>query len=499
MMKKINIATCLLLLASIATVVISYLAGHSSQRFLFNSDILYLPTLFSDLASGGSIADWYLTPAPYFFPDFIIFYFAHNLGVDTYSRIIIFSVLQIALSFFAIWFLVRQIQPSRAFVVSTTIMIGLIWFSMKSDEPLTLLLASASHYGIFIAGITFVALWMQYKETGNASGKKALGFMMCMLALASIFSDGLFVIQILAPWVITNIIVYITNISFEEHKKKLLLGSLLIVIFGTMCYKIVRHYTRARFSLKIDFSRLNDVYTIFQQVFAFPAYKFVFIVYVGVIICICFALFKNRIIKLYPKWFLWLVLFSCVSACLTLAALMLPWDFPPATRYLIPCFSFPLIVIVLFFALHFRKKFAILSLFITIPVVVSMSVDSYELVANNGLNSRYYPDEIACIDDALENTGLTNGIAGYWDAKSTQNFSRLNLEITQFVGDLEERRWITSKRYFKNSYDFALLSEEPRGKISSDALIELNGNPYRIAVCGSKSIYFYGKGKLQVK
>ncbi len=80
-----HIIAFVLLILSLDNIIVFYLGGHSFRGYLVeNSDLLYLPTLFSDLISKrGRISDWFLTPAPYFFPDYlviVVLFLAHYLG-----------------------------------------------------------------------------------------------------------------------------------------------------------------------------------------------------------------------------------------------------------------------------------------------------------------------------------------------------------------------------------------------------------------------------------
>ena len=129
-----------LLLSSLACIVLSYLAGHPFRAYLIeNSDLLYLPALFADVLSGGGrIADWYLTPAPYFFPDYPIYFGAYAAGWDTYSRIVLFSVAQTMLVFAAVWLLAKQVEAPAAFILAVTVTIALVWLALNAGEPFVL-------------------------------------------------------------------------------------------------------------------------------------------------------------------------------------------------------------------------------------------------------------------------------------------------------------------------------------------------------------------------
>ena len=81
-----------------------------------------------------------------------------------------------------------------------------------------------------------------------------------------------------------------------------------------------------------------------------------------------------------------------------------------------------------------------------------------------------------------------------------QDFSRADLRLGQYLENLEEMPWITSARYFRETYDFAIVDEnaEPTYKISLDALERINGTPQQTVRCGGRSLYIFGKDRLRV-
>lgn len=120
---------------------------------------------------------------------------------------------------------------------------------------------------------------------------------------------------------------------------------------------------------------------------------------------------------------------------------------------------------------------------------------------NKGLSFDFYPEQISCIDNAIDQRGLRNGIAQYWDAKYIQAFSKLKINLAQYIENLEEHRWVTSNKFYKKNYDFSIISEnaKPPYKISSQKLAEINGEPGSAVICGDKKILIYGQGKLRVR
>ncbi|MDP3559527.1 MAG: hypothetical protein Q8R79_04145, partial [Legionellaceae bacterium] len=62
----------------VALPAIAYLAGHSFQPYLLNSDAVYLPVFFSNIiGASGSIHSWHSPSAPFWFPDYILFFIAY--------------------------------------------------------------------------------------------------------------------------------------------------------------------------------------------------------------------------------------------------------------------------------------------------------------------------------------------------------------------------------------------------------------------------------------
>jgi hypothetical protein len=637
-----------LLFSSLVNVIVFYLGGHSFRGYLVeNSDILYLPTLFSDLISkGGRISDWFLTPAPYFFPDYPTYLIAYILGSGTYSRIAIFSVAQTILTFCAIWLLAKRVSQSEALIHAVTITIGLIWLALSAGEPFVILLASASHYGSFISAIIFAALWIQYKTPREQPGKGGLLSVMCILAFLSTLSDNFFIVQVTVPFVATAILVELadSDVPIRQGRARLIAAwVLLALVVPALMYRMpipppvinvawssavddqqratlearfhltggdfrggrlwtyqigdttranvgalvshpavedTQHIDRRSFAvdrasgplwravstlpiglvvstfavlgwafisgiwsdlrqrlsittkvfvllpavfsalgsisynfvvanptryppsigLEKTYGNLTDLYVGIQRTVTNNlAYGIVLVGYLGVVMFLLYGRIGRSTNKNYPRQLAWLAVFSSLSLCATLTAASLVTDFPVMPRYLIPAFSWPVVIVVLFLGHYLGRRFFAVGTVVSALAVVLLTSSSYKLAHNNGLSARFYPSEISCIDDALEKEGLRNGIAQYWDAKYLQQFSRLDLTIAQYLENLEEMKWITSKRYFRDSYDFAIIAEdaEPTYKISSEALLRINGSPKQVVSCGNRSVYIYGKDKLR--
>ncbi|TFW22237.1 hypothetical protein, partial [Duganella callida] len=72
-------------LLAIAAMTTLYLQQAIDPMLFFNSDAQYLPALYADLVEqGGRLRQWYLTPAPYFLPDWPLYFAARWLSGDAF-------------------------------------------------------------------------------------------------------------------------------------------------------------------------------------------------------------------------------------------------------------------------------------------------------------------------------------------------------------------------------------------------------------------------------
>jgi hypothetical protein len=70
--------------------------GAISRDMLFFADALHLPLVFRDIFElGGELSDWYQTPAPYWFPDFLLYLPSALLAKTNYILIAILAVVQV--------------------------------------------------------------------------------------------------------------------------------------------------------------------------------------------------------------------------------------------------------------------------------------------------------------------------------------------------------------------------------------------------------------------
>jgi hypothetical protein len=164
--------------------------GAEDLRTTFNSDIYYLPVLVKDvLHMGGSLAEWRLPPAPYFFPDLPLFLAAR-------------------------------------FVTGSAIA--------------GLALAGASHYIIFIGGWFALAGRFARNENSRFASQTAvlalgiLGMVLGSLRYVAYASTQItvhFGVMAVAPWVILLADIFLSG---EKRRNRALAGVTLFFVTGAL-------------------------------------------------------------------------------------------------------------------------------------------------------------------------------------------------------------------------------------------------------------------------
>jgi len=504
-----NVIGSLFVGAGIASAIVIYLAGYPFAKNLFNSDALYLPTLMRDLlADGGRIQDWYLTPAPYFFPDYPLFFIAYLAAPTAYLQFAVFAALQILALLLAL-FILAKCAVRRAWLAACLITLAFVWFAVGFGEPFVLLLTSAYHYGAFICALVLVAMWMLVIRQQPGPTRYGWLLVACAIAFLATLSDNIFIVQASVPFLAANICF---DIAMRRLAFGRMLNALAIVIAsfaGALSYRfVVTHDTR--YPIEIGLAKaganLADLYSIsYKAIATNMVYQVILIAYVGIVIWTGARLFTMLWSKSARasmgedgRWRLfWLCVFSLFSICSTIAVETLVKSLPVREKYLIAAFSWPVVIVILWGA--YTRLSALASLALSAVFVSMLGYKSYGLATTKGLDFEFYPAELACLDDALRAAGAQNGIAQYWDAKEIQSFSRLRLHIAPYFDGPAQFRWITPGRYFRDRYDFAIISEKAPSiyKISREALSKFNGAPEREVRCADRSLLIYGKDQMK--
>lgn len=503
--KKIVPAVLLVLVLCI--VVVAYHDDRGIHAVLFDSDALYMPAVFADLLAGqGKLADWYLTPAPYFFPDYLLYLPASLLGATVYEQVLMFALLQIAALTALVFVIGGAVVKEQRAMLAATVSIALTGLALTSAKPYVELLSSGFHYGAFLSSLILVALWLRLRRDDAAASNFAPLAGICLVTFASALSDNLFLVQAVAPFLLT-LLVYPAGPSRPLRAR--LRPALLILgagLAGSLSYRLViARPTRypAKFGLEKLAVNLQDLAAgWWEAIVHAPALGVVLVVYCVCVLASIRACLRKESVAKAVQPLVWITLFSVLSLLVTSVTIVLMARLEVVPRYQIPGFTWPVLVSALWLAHMAQRRFYVIALALG---AVQLGMLGMGLAApgkkTGNERGQYYPPEIACIDRALAGTPLRHGIAQYWDAKLIQSFSRQHITLAQHTGDLGEHRWITSDKFFRPGYDFAIISENASTeyKIDRQKLLAINGPPSQEVACGNRSLLLYPPGTLQVK
>jgi hypothetical protein len=501
-----NLAALILPLFAIACMAVLYLTGHGLRGNLLHADALYLPTLFDDLLhQGGRLSDWYLTPAPYYFPDFPVYLLASLLGPSGYLQIIIFATLQCGLVLYATYVLARQFDTDAALPCAAFSLVVLIGLALSNQEPFVLLLSSAFHFGTFVSGIFFVLAWVRFERTGARGALWAA----CVLAFLTTLSDSLFLLQAALPLACAGAARlllerdYLAGLPRRSALPWALPGA---AFLGHLGYKVLV-MNRTRYSAHMDLhhigANLHDLGAVALHLCnALPLAALCWLAFLGFALACAISLALRREPPFgLPRQLAWLIVFWLTSTAGALAVSLLVYNIPIMARYFIAAACWPVLLAPIAAACLLRARAAPVALAATLACCAAIGVFTAQQSRGHPLQMDYYTDDAACIDHALATMDLHHGIAQYWDAKPIQYFSRKGITLANHDDQLAESRWVTSKRYFRPAYDFALVGPHADApyNIPAERLEALNGKPASEVRCGGYTLLLYGRDALKVR
>lgn len=177
------------------------LASALPDALLHNSDILYAPSFFDDLWRGVDISGWALTPAPYFFPDLVVYgvfdAVLRFLDAGTATRIDMALRLTAAVFYMlngaGFVLLLKEMRPvsyRSGFLIWTTITLLFLQLPFFS-APFLAAHIPTHHSGLLPIVLLFWTLWLRKAEPVDTS------VMALLRANARRYMTGLFVLPTL--------------------------------------------------------------------------------------------------------------------------------------------------------------------------------------------------------------------------------------------------------------------------------------------------------------
>ena len=493
---------CMVMLIALGSLICAYTSFHI---YYIDSDYMYLPVLFENLFSDhGLLSHWFLTPAPYFFPDWPLYALAYLFTNTMFSSTFIYMLLQVGLFFYFSYFLNKRLNsyPLETTIASMCVLIVFAHTPFKGIGAYTFLMYSATHFGGFSISVLCTGLMLKYFDKVFQWKSVYIYLMIMGLIFATTLSDKLLIAQYTFPISMTLIWAGIRKL----YPLKLCIVLSVFLGLASFLGDAFSHWVIAnpKFYEIHWFTHISRNIKDIKHIFwinhtLHPIASFYLILYYST--SVISLIFHNKIFKqaLFKKQILFMSYFSLLSSFVLLCVVCFS-SMPVTSRYFIPLFFLPVMLgPSLFLSLFPKEKHHYIMRSFLLLSVISTGY-AWKLTLSRGLNMHwtYYPSDISCIDHYTKKYHLTKGIAAYWDAKYIQALSRNHLILGQYKYNLKEFHWITTKDFYKRKYDFAVVNriDDSRSLLDKDLIIKLNGKPLKTMVCGDRMLLIYHRGSL---
>jgi hypothetical protein len=458
-------------------------ADTEDMRQFFNSDTLYLPSIYRDIfIDGFTIEGWFLNPAPNLFPDVFLYFILNWITGDFILASILFSFVQYLFIALLIHRILKLVIPKaddfRLALIQLSI--GLIYIVSITDNDFGFsfqLLSNAFHTGVFInILIAYLILLSELKDPSIF--KKIILF---ILIIFFGFSDKIF-------WIGFSLPMFCIAFLLLFSKRKIYASTLLAVsliatsisAYMLNIFENAEYITVEKPFRYLDFDNIGNSWDIMYQ--QLSTYILDFRIK-GLIIVLSFLAVVASLInsfKAIKRYFnstersfgldeYYHIFFTVFAAAVFWAPVINGnyggWD---TIRYIFAVFIFALIYIFsLIPDLRNSSKKVISKIFVGLAAVglvgFIFNIKNFNQVIS------YYPRKVNIIDQIAIERGLEYGVAGYWDAKLTTMFSKQKLKVfctfENFNPHLHvvNRNWFFEKAHARNEspiYEFIIIDDE---------------------------------------
>lgn len=497
------------------------IAGTSSLRLgHINSDFLYLPAFLRDLFARDVAMHWHLPPAPYFFPDLLLFFpgwlLSKSVGMQFAVYSVVYGAALLALMSLTLSLCVERRSPTTWLTASCAVW-GLVVLCLmpKSSTGLAVqILGPTFHSGALLAGLGIVGFIQAQSPSFSFSRSTRARVTYVVLAAVSILSDLSTVFQALVPAAVT--LVLMRRRSTQEPVDKCVLAwlvgaPLLLSLVMRGAFVLATGMSiRPGFSLRAMGRELpTAAYWVsvgrafYDSMRQYPA--------CWILGLSAFLYLHARVLEFRHKppppesaGLTALMLYAAISTWLSVLLPIVMANIADAhsVRYWLPIFILPPVAVA-GISMQRWSAHQLLSVasVIASALVLSLATTARGAVASNA-SADLYPEPVACLDRVAKHHGLRHGVGQYWDAKYATVLSRTGVTINQFDPRLRpyvhisNRAWYFDRNDRTLAYDFLVVSRrDPRS--ARDNLIrtatERFGAPRLVADCRRFEIFVYDR------
>jgi len=471
------------------------------SRQLFNADVLYLPALYQDLATNTPLNGWQLTPAPYFFPDMPVYFGLHFLTGEPRTALLLFGIVQTIALTLGLWYVAYQLHLPR--ITSALLVFSTALFVVAASRayvPFTFsIFQPTTHFGTMVVAVFVFGLVLKRLS----SDSPVLAALLVGLSAAAAASDSLYLVQLVAPAVISLFLLgFVRAASWRRLASialALLSGSALGLFLGMQVASNTALASYVTFDAGNIVRGVGELYAwlVLVDPNRTPAVVAVTLFLVLSTVLAGRACRQHRRGTVSAPRLLALV-FVPVAAGINLAAVVFSGraDFE---RYIIPvmvlgcCFGWAMLAaagyqIASGQAQQAVRRVLLVALFSFLALAISNTS-----TPNLARLVHYYPALVRCLDSEMTARNLRYGIANYWQAKFISVLSHAQIRVVQVTPELEPFYWINNRAWYDHDVAFIIIDETSTGwhRLDRAAIIGRFGEPAETVRCDTNEVLIY--------
>ncbi len=498
----------LTLIAIVLTVPLQRLRGSFPTGRFFHSDIAFLPALFDDVTSGGSLSAWGLPEAPYFIPDWPLYFIAWLVTPSYASGQALFALFQIALLVWLWLRLAKWLTPEP--MVATAIGVGiLIAAALAGQVPADYATVSFAHFGTFLLTLASLALYLAAKLNRTAVGFVARprpGWALLTgigaLTLVGTVSDRVLISWWVLPALAIEALLLLEQRILPAKVRAWLVptGSwrLIAVYLTSMVVGLVVRPTLVRPSGDYAVELLPDLPLSVRFDILFRSF------------------FRSELIEFSPWYsvlvfacgFVWLwlwwqrrddapfFLFTLWFALATVSSLSAEFIIADAAwRYHQFLYHLPVLVVGLWLTpllARFRVRAT------TVAAVGAAGLLAWGALPVSALALDRRPEEVTCLDQVLAESGSRVGVGNYAASRLAVVDSDFDLEVGSRNTWFAPEEDVHSRDWARDSADFVILYTTIFGAIPHNTIRSLATTEPTDVTCGYWRILDFGPGGLDL-
>ncbi len=486
-------------------------ASQNIPYILFNADALHPALLYKDIfIDEFPLKGWSLTPAPFFFPDIVLYFPVRFLAGSTIAGVFAFTVVQWLAMLESVFFLIKNVLPDRH-AISGIYFMGILFSIIVfiaclgwAGEVFLPHFVPDFHAGMCIATILDFAFAVRYIKTGKITSILAV----TVIGILTTASDQLFWISFIFPAIVTFAILFRKNNRARNSILIIMIlfsgfvgNRLLLFIQDLNIFLIPSLDITERF--RDSLIHENTVHEIAIVLFEGIWLQFsVLDVGGGIAFCLILILLLYKSLSSFRKpgfdsvdCFFIFALIATVSGFFALSVTRALFGIF-AARYAIVSYTLPIICAAILagqlkswkswqtqrnLAIGFTALFIIFLFFSISRVSPTLPFPEYR-----------HP-LAACMDEHQSKYNLKFGLADYWNAKPLNVLSQKGIRANQVYENLGPLYWMMNYYWYfgkEKSPDYDFIITE---RLDRDLILKNFGKPAAIFFCGQSEVFVFNR------